>query len=90
MTLLVRPAENPNIAALGNRKYDRFTGLTGTTLTLSNPCVLGTEQVFKNGTLLDPGNASVYFIEASTVTLGVALVNTDVVVVHFNYRQAST
>jgi hypothetical protein len=52
--------------------------------------VLGTEQVFKNGVLLDPANNSTYYLQGKTLTLGTALVSSDVLVVHYNYRTATT
>jgi hypothetical protein len=90
MSILPQAAESANIRALANRKYERFTGLTGTVITLHNPVVLGTEQVFKNGALLDPVNNATYFLQGNTLTLGSALISTDVLVVHYHFRTATT
>lgn len=67
---------------------ERTTGITGTSLSLGHTPDSGSELVFKNGALLDPGNASVYTISGNIITLGAAAVAGDVFVVH--YRATSS
>lgn len=85
------PTDN-NERALAQVYRERFTGLTGTAITLLNVPArtaddVGLERVFKNGLLLDPaGGASGYTIVGKAITLGAALVGGDVVVVYYWYR----
>lgn len=81
-------AKDPAIQALSRFGYERQTGLTTTALPLDNAPVDGTLQVFKNGTLLDPGAA--YTVSGKTVTLGVAAIAGDVFIVHYHFAQTGT
>jgi len=83
--------ESPNIRALSALAVERYTGSTATTFTLTDTAIEGMEQVFKNGTLLDPGNpgaAGTYLLKQNTLTLGTALLVTDVLIVRYYYRVA--
>ena len=80
---LPRPPESANVLALACRGRDTFTGLTSTTVTLSDPATGAPEMVFKNGLLLTP---SQYSISGTTVTLSTALVSSDEVIVHYQFR----
>ena len=81
-----------NERALAQVYRERFTGLTGTVVTLLNTPArtaddVGLERVYKNGTLLDPaGGAGGYSIAGKVITLGTALIAGDVVIVHYWYR----
>lgn len=92
MLQLPTTPDNNNERALAQVYRERFTGLTGTALTLLNTPArtaddTGLERVFKNGALLDPaGGAGGYSITGKAITLGTALIAGDVVVVHYWYR----
>lgn len=82
-------APSPNERVLAQEYRERFTGLTGTTLTLTHLPLrtvntLALELLFKNGALLDP--ASDYTIAGATVTLSVALIAGDKIVARYPYR----
>lgn len=85
------PADS-NERALAQVYRERFTGLTGTAITLAyTPAQtadsVGLERVYKNGALLDhAGGASGYSILGKAITLGAALIAGDVVIVHYWYR----
>lgn len=80
--------ETPNIRALSQRARERFVPANGvTTLFLARPCVTGSEELFKNGTLLDWGaTPAAYTVQGTTVTLNVAANGTDVFVIYYWYR----
>lgn len=80
--------ETPNIRALSQRARERFVPGNGvTSLFLAKTCVSGSEEVFKNGTLLDWGGATpAYTVQGATVTLTVAANGTDVFVIYYWYR----
>lgn len=80
------PPTNPNELALASFNRERFTGITGTALTLQNICVTGTELVFVNGALLDPNPVTAYFINGTSLTLQAALISTDVLVISYYFR----
>jgi len=90
MRALPQQPESPNIRALSQIYRERFTSLTGTTITLAYiPATTqntneGLELVFKNGTLLDPATA--YTISGKAITLSTAAVAGDVFVIHYPYR----
>lgn len=75
---------SPNERALAQMTRVRLTGQTGTTVTVGLTIVAGLEQVFKNGSLLDP--SSEYTISGATLTLTVAAVAGDVFVVYGHFR----
>ena len=80
------PSDN-NIQALARYKTDRFTGGTSATIALTASPVVGLEQVFKNGTLLDRQLATPdYTISGSTLTLHTAPIASDVIRVFYFYR----
>lgn len=82
--LLVGPVTDRNIRILASWKRERYTGVTGTTLSLMNHVVAGQEMVFKNGALLD--YASAYTIAGDTLTFAVALVAGDVILISYLFR----
>jgi len=82
--LLTEPVSDQNIRLLAQRTKERFTGLTGTTITAANHIVTGQEDVVKNGLLLDYGND--YTVSGQTVTLAAALVTSDVVILKYLFR----
>jgi hypothetical protein len=73
-----------NERALSQMTRVRITAQTGTTLSLGLTLRAGLEQVFKNGSLLDPG--ADYTISGATLTLTSAAVSTDVFVVYGHFR----
>lgn len=81
-------AKDPAIQALSRFGYERQTGLTTTALPLDNAPVDGTLQVFKNGTLLDPG--ADFTVSGKTVTLGVAAIGADVFLVYYHFSGNQT
>jgi hypothetical protein len=89
MRALPQQPETANIRALAQVYRERFTGLTGTTITLQHVVTTtqfgdeGLEHVFKNGVLLDP---TTYTIRGKVITLGSAAVGTDVFIVYYHYR----
>lgn len=78
--------KSANERALASFIRERFTGLTTTTVTLSNTPLSGFESVFKNGVLLDPNT---YTISGQVITLGSALTGTDVVQVKYYFKAGS-
>lgn len=78
---------DPNVRALAQLKVERFTGGTSATLTLTNTAIAGLEQVFKNGTLLDPDATTPdYTLSGTTLTLHTAPIASDVVRVRYFFR----
>ena len=82
------PTTDRNVQALGRLWRQDITGKTGTTLTLDNAPVIGTEMVYKNGALLWPDDASTtydYSIAGNSLTLAVAAVSGDkfTILAHF-------
>ena len=65
-----------------------FTGLTGTTVTLSAPATAGLVLAYKNGVLLNPSTAYTLAVSGTTLTLTVAAVNSDWFVVVYWARGA--
>lgn len=84
MIALPQPPESPNVRQLASWRWERYTGLTTTTVTVSNPVVSGTALVWKNGALVDPTTVTT---QSNVVTLPASLVSGDVVVVAYFYRQ---
>jgi hypothetical protein len=68
--------------ALGVRKRERLTGVTGSTLTLVAPIALGSEMVVKNGTVLDPDTD--YAIDGRNLTLTIPSVAGDVWIIWYD------
>ncbi len=88
MIQLPNQPETPNVRYLAQRARERFTDLTTDTITLAHiPARTvrdeGLEGVFLNRALVDPDT---YTIDGDTITLGSALIATDVVVVFYSYR----
>lgn len=81
---------DPALLHLYQQGRERQTGIVGTTLTLSNAPLAGTLDLYKNGTMLDPGDAAVYALEDRTVTLGVASIAGDVWVARYHFRATRT
>ena len=77
-------ANDPAIQALSRFGYDRQTGVVGATLTLANPPVDGTLQLFKNGVLMDDTGG--YTVSGQTVTLSVAAIGADVFQAYYHHR----
>lgn len=77
---------DPAIQALARFGYDRQTGIVGATLTLANPPVDGTLQLFKNGALMDDSGG--YTVSGATVTLAVAAIAGDVFQAYYHWRQS--
>lgn len=79
------PPRDANERALAAWKQERFTGLTGTSVSLSSSVDAnsGILMVFKNGSLVDPSTVAV---SGATLTLGGALIGTDVLVVFYKAR----
>jgi hypothetical protein len=84
MIALPNAPETANVRALASWTWERFTGLTTSTVTVSNPIVAKTALVWKNGSLVDPTTVTT---QSRTLTLGASLVSGDVVVVTYFYRQ---
>ena len=76
---------NPNVRQLAQLHRQTTTGVTGTSVTLEEWYIDGTETVHKNGVLLTP--ATDYTLSGTTMTLGVAAVAGDVFVVRGLFRQ---
>jgi hypothetical protein len=85
---LAQPPETANIRALSQWVRERFTGSTSTTVTLRNKPVMGTEFVYKNGTLLDPNPTTAYTVSGSTLTLASSRLTGDVLVVSYYFRNS--
>jgi hypothetical protein len=82
------PTADRNVQALGRIWREDITGETGSTLTLSNSPVTGTETVFKNGALLWASTDSTtydYTITGNSLSLTVAAVSSDkfTILAHF-------
>ncbi len=92
MRQLPTEPQNDNIRALAQMYHERFTGLTGTEITLLNVPArtvddVALEQVFKNGVLLDTlGGAGGYTIDGKVITLGAAALAGDNFHVFYPYR----
>ena len=79
-----------NERQLASVYIDEFTGVTGTTLTLTHEPATTTDGValvslFKNGSRLSLTSAA-YTISGKTITLAVALISGDVTVADYAYR----
>jgi len=80
------PSDN-NIQALARFKVERFTNSTATIIALSGTPVIGLEQVFKNGTLLDRELATPdYTISGNRITLHTAPLTSDVLKIFYYFR----
>lgn len=80
-------AQDTNIQALARYASERITGGTSATVTLTHYPVVGLEQVFKNGTLLDPGSSpAAYTIVGNVLTLASAPLATDVLQIFYHFR----
>ena len=66
-----------NLRALARLEYDTFTGITGSTVTLTQNPVETYLFIFKNGLLLHNVGGADWSIAGTTLTLAVALVGTD-------------
>lgn len=90
MTLLQRAVPVPDDPALRlalSVVRERFTGLTTTAITMTNPMVPETVMVFKNGIALDPnGGSGGFSVAGKAITLGTAAVSGDVFLVTGWYR----
>lgn len=92
MRQLPAQPESANVRALAQWYRERFTGLTGTAITLAQTPVrtsddVGLELVVKNGAILDPsGGASGYSITGPSITLGAAAIAGDVFLILYPYR----
>ena len=81
-----QPSDN-NIQALARYKTDRLTGGTSVTITLTASPVVGLEQVFKNGTLLDRELATPdYTISGNRITLHTAPLTSDIIKIFYYFR----
>lgn len=80
---------DPAVRLLYQTGEERITGITGTALTLSHAPIPGTLRLFKNGGLMDSGDAAVLTLDGATVTLGVAAVSGDVFLGYYHYRSTS-
>jgi hypothetical protein len=81
------PPATPNEAQLAQLLRERFTGLTTSSIELTELAMEGFELVFKNGALLDPnGGAGGYSINGRSITLGAAAVAGDVFIVWYYFR----
>lgn len=69
----------PTFQALSSSTYQRSTAVSGTqndsnkTFTIANAVSAGSEQVFLNGQLLNPGSGNDYVISGTTVTFQAAM-----------------
>lgn len=82
---------DPAMRVVFQKMRERQTGVVGVTLTLTDAPIVGTLQLFKNGTLLDEvAGAGNYTITDRTVTLGTAAIAGDVFVAHYFYRGTRT
>lgn len=87
MSVQLPTRPTPNEQALAGWTRERFTGLSGTAVTLSRTPIAGLELVFFNGTALDPnGGASGYSLNENVVTLGTAAVAGDVFLIWYLAR----
>ena len=78
---------DPAVRALSQYKTERYTGSTATTIKLGNQPVVGLEQVFKNGTLLDrEASTPDYTISGAVVTLHAAPLTSDVIRIFYHFR----
>lgn len=78
---------DPAVRFLGQYKVERSTGSTATAITLGNRPIVGLEQVFKNGTLLDRELATPdYTIAGTILTLHTAPLTSDVIRVFYYFR----
>lgn len=83
---------NVNERTLAQMYHERVTGSTASSLTLTNTPATTQDganlvRVYKNGSLMDDqGGAGGYTISGKTITLGAALVGTDIVHIYYHYR----
>lgn len=78
---------DPAVRALAQYAHERYTGGTSATITLGNRPIVGIEQVYKNGTLLDRELATPdYTISGNVLTLHTAPLATDVIRIIYHFR----